>query len=174
MRLRTLALSLLLIVPLAACGDDDNGSSDTVGAGGETTFSSVGTAIGGDETTTSAAATVPAGSDELIVTTTDLGEILAGSGGLTVYAFDQDTATTSACSGGCAGTWPPVEAGITAGEGLDPALLGEITRDDGTTQATYGGHPLYTFAGDTGPGDTNGHGVGGVWHAVAPDGSVLS
>ena len=60
-----------------------------------------------------------------------------------------------------------------AGEGVDSTLLGTITRDDGTTQVTYNGWPLYYFAGDTAPGDTTGQGMEGVWFLVSPTGEAI-
>jgi predicted lipoprotein with Yx(FWY)xxD motif len=60
-----------------------------------------------------------------------------------------------------------------AGEGVDATLLGTITRDDGSTQVTYNGWPLYYFHEDAAPGDTNGQGVGGVWFLVSPEGEAI-
>jgi predicted lipoprotein with Yx(FWY)xxD motif len=83
--------------------------------------------------------------------------------------------TRSACYGGCAKAWPALTAKgePTAGEGLQSSLLGTTTRTDGTTQVTYKGMPLYHFAGDTKPSDTNGQGLNKVWWVVAPDGSLV-
>ena len=60
-----------------------------------------------------------------------------------------------------------------AGDGVDGSLLGTTERDDGTTQVTYDGQPLYVFASDAAPGDTNGQGVGEVWFVVGPDGKTI-
>jgi predicted lipoprotein with Yx(FWY)xxD motif len=60
-----------------------------------------------------------------------------------------------------------------AGEGVDAALLGTITRDDGAMQVTYNGWPLYYFADDTAPGDANGQGLGDVWFLVSPTGEAI-
>ena len=94
--------------------------------------------------------------------------VLTNSAGLTLYSFSPDTATTSKCTGSCLGVWPVVAGPVTAGSGVT-GTLGTITRSDGTVQATYDGHPLYTYAGDTGPGQANGNGItnfGGTWHEV--------
>jgi predicted lipoprotein with Yx(FWY)xxD motif len=107
-----------------------------------------------------------AASVTLSTTSTSLGTVLTGANGLTLYRFDPDTATTSACTGGCATAWPPVIGKPVAGTGVTASDLGTITRSDGTIQATYQGHPLYTYSGDTGPGQTSGNGVGGTWHVV--------
>jgi predicted lipoprotein with Yx(FWY)xxD motif len=94
--------------------------------------------------------------------------VLANAKGLTVYWFAPDTATKSACSGTCASYWPPVKGPATAGPGVT-GKLATITRSDGSVQATYDGHPLYTYAGDGAPGQANGNELnlnGGLWHEV--------
>ncbi|MFJ9029482.1 SCO0930 family lipoprotein [Streptomyces sp. NPDC102274] len=109
----------------------------------------------------------------LTVTTDDkLGPVLNDGKGMTLYVFDKDTTPgTSACSGDCAKLWPQVPAdGTTVSTDLNQDLLGSITGSDGSKQLTLGGKPLYYYAKDTKPGDTNGQNVGGVWHASAPDG----
>jgi len=103
----------------------------------------------------------------------ELGNVLTDGTGLTLYRFDEDTAEPpkSNCNGDCAKTWPPVPADdATAGAGIDKALLGEVTRADGTKQLTIGGWPAYRYAKDTKAGDIAGQGVGGKWFALAPDG----
>ena len=84
---------------------------------------------------------------------------LVDSRGFSLYVFANDTAGSgaSACNGGCASAWPPLTADhtLTAGPGLT-GELGTLTRDDGTVQVTYDGLPLYFFANDQAPGDTNG------------------
>jgi predicted lipoprotein with Yx(FWY)xxD motif len=102
-----------------------------------------------------------------------LGSIVTDSAGRTLYRFDKDTPSPSAsnCNGDCAVTWPPVPANdATASASLNPDLVGSVTRADGTKQLTLDGWPMYRFAKDTAPGDTNGQGVGGTWFASAPDG----
>ncbi len=115
----------------------------------------------------------PSGSSATVMAATAGGQtvLVAGSNGMTVYTFTKDVANSgkSACSGGCATAWPPltVSAGTTptAGSGAS-GKLGTITRDDGTTQVTYNGLPLYFFAKDSKPGDTNGHYPN--WNLVTP------
>ncbi|MEV7170936.1 SCO0930 family lipoprotein [Streptomyces sp. NPDC093224] len=102
-----------------------------------------------------------------------LGKIVTDSAGLTLYRFDKDAnkPPKSNCEGDCAKTWPVVAAGdATAAEGMDPAVLGEVERSDGSKQLTIGGWPAYRYAKDTKAGDVNGQGVGGTWFALAPDG----
>jgi predicted lipoprotein with Yx(FWY)xxD motif len=101
-------------------------------------------------------------------------QVLTNSAGLTLYWFVPDTSTTSKCTGSCATYWPPVKGPATAGSGVT-GTLSTITRPDGTTQAAYDGHPLYTYAGDTAPGQANGNGKnlsGGVWHEVTVSGGA--
>jgi len=85
--------------------------------------------------------------------TTTIGgtQVLTNSAGLTLYWFAPDTSTTSKCTGSCATYWPPVKGPATEGSGVT-GTVGVITRPDGTMQATYNGHPLYTYAADGGPG----------------------
>jgi predicted lipoprotein with Yx(FWY)xxD motif len=102
--------------------------------------------------------------------------VLTSSRGFTVYWFAPDTSTKSNCNGTCATIWPPVTGPATAGPGVTAAKLGTITRSDGTTQATYNGHPLYTYTADTSPGQANGNGInssGGVWHEVTASGAAV-
>ena len=98
--------------------------------------------------------------------------VLANAKGFTLYWFVPDTATRSNCNGSCAVYWPPVKGPATAGPGVT-GKLGTIKRSDGSTQATYNGHPLYTYVGDTAPGQARGNGLnlnGGLWHEVTVSG----
>ena len=93
--------------------------------------------------------------------------VLASSTGFTLYSFAPDTSTTSKCYGTCAANWPPVKGPVTAA-GVT-GTFGTIKRSDGSVQATFDGHPLYTFVGDTAPGQNKGNGLnasGGLWHEV--------
>src|ERR1035438_2808983 len=88
------------------------------------------------------------------------GTFLTNSSGRAVYLWAADSMNKSACSGACAGAWPPVttKGNVTAADGAKTADLGTITRSDGSKQVTYDGHPLYYFAGDSGPGTASGQG----------------
>jgi predicted lipoprotein with Yx(FWY)xxD motif len=90
--------------------------------------------------------------------------VLVDSKGMTVYTFDKDTANSgkSACTGGCAQNWPPVQAGDVP----LPAPYSYVTRDDGNRQLAYKGKPLYTFVKDKKPGDKSGDKAMDVWHVV--------
>jgi predicted lipoprotein with Yx(FWY)xxD motif len=99
--------------------------------------------------------------------------VLTNAKGRTLYWFVPDTSTTSNCNGSCASFWPPLKGPVTAGSGVT-GTLGTITRSDGSTQASYNGHPLYTYVLDTAAGQAKGNGVnasGGVWHEVTVSGS---
>ena len=95
----------------------------------------------------------------------DVGDYLVASNGFTLYTFAQDTNGSSTCNGDCAVKWPPLleTTSLPAGVG---GSLGTVAREDGRGQVTYDGKPLYFFAGDKAPGETNGHGVGSVWFAA--------
>ena len=100
--------------------------------------------------------------------------VLTNAKGFTLYWFAPDTSTTSNCNGSCATIWPPVKGPAVAGTGVTGKLT-TIMRSDGSTQASYNGHPLYTYTGDTGPGQNHGNGLnasGGVWHEVTVTGSA--
>ncbi|GAA3507366.1 SCO0930 family lipoprotein [Streptomyces showdoensis] len=101
-----------------------------------------------------------------------LGQVVVDAAGFTLYRFDKDTASpsSSACAGDCAKAWPPVPAAGTQPGGVDASRTGSVRRADGLTQLTVAGWPVYRFAKDTAPGQTNGQGVGGTWFAVTPEG----
>jgi predicted lipoprotein with Yx(FWY)xxD motif len=107
---------------------------------------------------------------------TSFGTVLVNAAGFTLYWFAKDTTTSSACNGACAGAWPPVIGTPEAASGVTlSGKLGTIKRSDGSLQATYNGHPLYTYAGDTAAGQVHGNdvnGFGGLWYAVVTSGSA--
>jgi predicted lipoprotein with Yx(FWY)xxD motif len=150
------ALLAALTVVLAACGGSDNGGS--------------GTAATAAPATTAAQA---AGGATVAVASSKLGDILVDGKGRTLYAFTKDQGDQSACSGKCAANWPALTGTATAGTGAQAGLLSSAKQANGTSQVTYGGKPLYYFAGDAKPGDTNGQGVGGVWFVVGADGELV-
>jgi predicted lipoprotein with Yx(FWY)xxD motif len=149
----------LVVVAAAACGSSSPGSG-----GASSTPSSA-----------SASASSPASSGTALKTAKIGGTaVVTNAKGFTLYWFVPDTTTTSNCNGSCAQIWPPVKGPATAGPGVT-GKLGTITRSDGSTQATYIGHPLYTYTADTKPGQANGNGInasGGVWHEVTVSGSA--
>lgn len=169
MRTRVLALiavgSLLL---LAGCGGDDDGDGGT-------------DAAKATPETTEAEATAPAepaaGPGTTIKTgDSQFGQVLFDGDDQAVYYFDKETSSESECYGACAEAWPPVltEGDPRAGQGAQGGKLGTTERDDGTTQVTYGGRPLYYY--DEPAGEVRCHnvsGFGGLWLAVQPNGQAV-
>jgi predicted lipoprotein with Yx(FWY)xxD motif len=125
--------------------------------------------------TSSAPPAAGSGSASTLKTTTIGGAtVLTNASGFTLYWFAPDTSTTSKCTGSCAAFWPPLKGPATAGSGVT-GTLATITRSDGSVQATYDGHPLYTYKGDTAPGQAKGNGLnisGGLWHEVTASGGA--
>jgi predicted lipoprotein with Yx(FWY)xxD motif len=110
----------------------------------------------------------------LMVRTIGGTQVVTNSAGLTLYWFAPDTSTTSKCTGSCATYWPPVKGPATAGSGVT-GTVGVITRPDGTMQATYDGHPLYTYVADSAPGQNKGNGLnlsGGLWYEMTVSGAT--
>ena len=138
---------------LAACSSSGAASSSPAGSGGSSS---------------------PAAAASTVKTATISGvTVLTNNNGFTLYSFAPDTSSTSKCNGTCAQNWPPVQGRVTA-SGVT-GTFGTITRSDGSTQATFDGHPLYTFAGDTAPGQNKGNGLnaaGGLWHEITTSGSA--
>jgi predicted lipoprotein with Yx(FWY)xxD motif len=109
------------------------------------------------------------------VRSTGLGKILVDAQGRTLYLFEKDKSPQSTCDGACASAWPPLvtQQAATVGAGATAAKLGTSKRTDGSLQATYAGHPLYLYAGDSKPGQTTGEGIdqfGAEWYVLAPSG----
>ena len=154
------ALALPLV--LMACGDDDDSSSSA----GESTTTTAGPYDSGGSSTTAASstgATTIAVADGHLVT----------SDGKSVYFFEKDSGMTSACKEACAQAWPAVVASgtPTVGDGLDSS---KVTTADGqvANQVAYNGHLLYTFSGDSKPGDTNGKSIPS-WYLLNKDGEEI-
>jgi predicted lipoprotein with Yx(FWY)xxD motif len=129
----------------------------------------LGVAVAGAGSTTAPAAT--AGGNVKVVKIGGA-SVLANSKGLTLYWFAPDTATKSVCYGSCAQYWPPVKGPLTAPAGVT-GKFATIKRTDGSVQATYNGHPLYTYVGDSGEGQAHGNNLnlnGGLWHEVTTSG----
>ena len=110
--------------------------------------------------------------------TAKLGTVVIDGLGWTLYRSDADSAmpSKSACTGACADEWPPVlmQGGTPDYEGVDPSVVGTITRDDGRKQVTIGGWPVYRHANDSAPGSVDGQGAQGTWFAVTPTGAKAS
>jgi predicted lipoprotein with Yx(FWY)xxD motif len=152
MRNRLLLLaSLSSIALVAACGGSSGGST----AASSSTPSAA----------ASSSSAPAAGGTQIKLASTSKGSVLTDDKGRVLYMFNPDNRGASVCYGGCATAWPPtITTGApTAGAGLDASLLGTTTRKDGSTQVTYNKYPLYTFAFDQKPGDTNGQAVQSIW-----------
>lgn len=153
---------------LAACGSTASPTSSSTGSGGS----------GGGATSSSTAGTTSSSASGIKTASTSKGTVLVNSQGRTLYWFAIDTPTMSKCNGGCATFWPPVigKPTMAAGASLS-GKFGTIKRANGQTQATYLGHPLYTFASDKAAGQVNGNDIntsGGLWWAMTPSGSKLT
>ena len=137
-----------------------------------------GTSSPASQPSSSSSAASPAAASGNALKTATIGgiKVVTNAKGFTVYSFAPDTATKSNCNGSCATYWPPVKGPATAGAGVT-GKLGTITRSDGSTQATYNGHPLYTYVSDSAPGQDKGNGLnlsGGVWHVVPVSGGAAA
>lgn len=182
------AIALLGLATSAACGDDDYKAppapaattaaaataAASVSAAAPATSAAPATAAASPSAAASAASPAASASPAaalLKAGTTGKGPALTDGAGLTLYTFDNDTAGKSACNGGCATTWPALTttaAAPPAGIAGATGAFTLVTRDDGAKQVAYNGKPLYRYAPDRAPGDTNGDGVGGVWHIAKP------
>ncbi|HVT76840.1 MAG TPA: hypothetical protein VHD87_07400 [Acidimicrobiales bacterium] len=158
MRTRIFIGLVALALVLAGCGKD------------KTTDASSSTTAAAAKATGNGTSAKPAVQASTVAT---FGKILTDGDGHTLYLFDKDQASKpeSSCTGGCASNWPALTTsdGAGVGDGLDASLLGH----NAANQYTYNGWPLYRFSGDTAAGDTNGQGIGGVWHIAAADGSPV-
>ena len=143
----------LIVAACASSGSDSSGSAPSRAAAPAPGMAASGSAL---KTTTINGATV-----------------LTNAKGFTIYSFALDTPAKSNCNGQCAQFWPPVKGSAT-GAGID-GTFGTIKRSDGSTQATFDGHPLYTYVGDKSPGQATGNGLnaaGGIWHEIAISGTT--
>ena len=121
-------------------------------------------------------ATAPAASTAAVkVADSPLGKIMVDAEGRTLYAFTKDANGSPTCVDACAKAWPAssVTGQPVAGPGI-AAAVHSVTSPTGGTMIAAGKWPLYRFAGDASPGDTNGQGSGGTWFAVAADGRLVN
>jgi predicted lipoprotein with Yx(FWY)xxD motif len=165
MKLAQLTIPIAAIaVGLAGCGGGGNSGAATAGSGGYGSAQPAGGASSGATVVSEKAS--------------KLGKILVDPGGKTLYLFEADRRTASACAGTCATVWPPVTTSgkPKVGAGLAGAQLGTIKRKDGLRQVTFNGHPLYRYVSDMKPGDTTGQGLdqfGAAWYVLTPAGNKI-
>lgn len=148
-------LCFTLAVGVSACSDDDNSSATT--------------------TTTSKASSTTSNTDlsgNVNVSSSKFGDILVDKNGMTLYAYEKDTDNESTCNEVCADAWPPLTGELSAGDGVDESKLSEITRDDGSKQISYNGHPLYLWQGDSKAGDITGQDVED-FYVISPEGKII-
>lgn len=171
----TAAVATVLV--LAGCGDD--GSGTTTESPSQSRAESMAPTLS-DSPKPQATSRTPtptqsrARGSRIVAVESDFGTILVDGKDQAIYLFDVETTTKPRCYGACAEAWPPVltDDEPVAGPGVAASRLGTTERSDGTTQVTYGGHPLYFYAHE-GPGEVKCHDVflnGGTWYAVQPDG----
>jgi predicted lipoprotein with Yx(FWY)xxD motif len=181
MRCPLLALAALAVTALVAVGCGGGGGSKSTGSQSTpkktTSATGGGSKSAGYQSTPKTTSSAASGAT-IDVRKTVLGTILVDSTGRTLYLFEKDKSGKSSCSGACASAWPPVTttAKPTSATAVHAALLGTTKRSDGSTEVTYNGQPLYTYAGDAAPGDTTGEGLkqfGAEWYVLSPQGKKV-
>jgi predicted lipoprotein with Yx(FWY)xxD motif len=175
MKIRVWALLVAALLVLSACGTDadEGGDATTTAPADETTTTAAApdTTVAEDDGATTTVAGETA--EGVHASETDLGSILVDAEGFTLYVFTNDVGGESSCYDSCEATWPVVPGDTAIGSDLDAAMFGTTARTDGTEQLTVNGQPLYRYAPDASPGDTNGQEVGGVWFVVGVDGNMI-
>ena len=176
-RARFSLLALIALVLLAACGNTTTtGSTATPAATSNTTASSTttssryGKGYGSGSTTPTASSSGQLIQTAMATVNGKAETILTNAQGMTLYYRTTDMPPATVCSGGCASAWPPLLVSGSNTPTSTTTLPGKLSvqTDANGTQVEYNGHPLYTFSGDTGPGQTTGEGFGGIWHVVTP------
>jgi predicted lipoprotein with Yx(FWY)xxD motif len=166
----------------AACGSSTSSSSSAstaTGAAAGSSSSAPAPASSSAPAPATSSASAAAAATVITTHTGTAGTYLTNGSGRSVYLWVKDPMGKSVCDGACASAWPPVTTTgtPTASGGAVATDLGTFTRSDGSKQVTYDGHPLYYFAGDSGPGMTAGQGLNGfgaLWWLVAPSGSSIT
>ncbi|MFD0526408.1 hypothetical protein ACFQ1I_02685 [Kitasatospora arboriphila] len=167
------ALLPALALGAAACGSSGGGSKSAAAPANAYPPASASPTPGSQSSGQSGAT-----GTAVVVHDSDLGKILTDSQGRTLYLFEKDSPSMSACDGACAVAWPPLTTtgAPQPGTGVNAADLGTITRADHRTEVTYHGHPLYYYAGDHKPGDTTGEGskaFGASWYVLDASGNKI-
>jgi predicted lipoprotein with Yx(FWY)xxD motif len=176
MRVRLLVLTIGLAALGAVGCSSDSGTATNAGTAAPTTTAGTtgGTTPPGTSGTTMGTTAPATGATKVALADSALGPILVDGQGMTLYVFLKDTATTSACTGGCIQAWPALAgSSVEPGTGLEADDFTSITGAEGTPQVAFYGHPLYTYAGDNGPGETNGQAFGDNWFVVDAEGNPV-
>jgi predicted lipoprotein with Yx(FWY)xxD motif len=161
----TAAVAALAAVALAVAGCGGSSGGQQAGYGAHSPAKSAPSAAG-------------SGGASVALASSQLGKILVDGAGRTLYLFQADKGMASTCNGACAGAWPPLTTAgkPIAGSGVSASKLGTTKRSDGTTEVTYNGHPLYTYFGDSAPGQTTGQGstaFGAEWNVLSAAGNKV-
>lgn len=154
-----ITIGLILALFVAACGTST--TTGSTGSSGSTSSASP-TSSGNSAAVVKTATVNVKGKSETVLT---------NASGMTLYYFTPDTATTSACTASCASTWPPLLLSGSGTPASATALSGTLAAvtDANGSQVEYNGHPLYSYSGDTAPGQANGQGLFGKWFVATPD-----
>lgn len=168
-----IAVGLAIALLLAACG---NPTPATPNGNGSGPYGSGNTNPPATTTPTTGGGTAPVIQTATVTVKEKSETVLTDARGMTLYYFTADSATQSACSGSCAQMWPPQLFSGSDTPASSTALPGKLSAvtDANGSQVEYNGHPLYTFSGDTAPGQTNGEGLFGAWFVVTPNLAVQS
>lgn len=160
-----IALSVFIAMFIAACSSSTTTGGGLYGNGGSTNPPAPTTGGGSSSAVIQTATVTVKGQSETVLTNAQ---------GMTLYYFTADSATQSACSGSCAQMWPPLLSTGSGGPIGSTTLSGKLSvqKDANGNQVEYNGHPLYTFSGDTAPGQTHGEGLFGMWFVATPNLSV--
>jgi len=176
-------LALVALVLLAACGSNtttgsmaapnatsntSTGSTPTSSSGRYGNGYGNGYGIGGTTPTVSSSGSLIQTATAMVSGTSKT--ILTNAQGMTLYYRTTDIPPTTVCSGGCASAWPPLLVSGSSTPTSTTTLPGKLSvqTDANGNQVEYNGHPLYTFSGDTAPGQTTGEGFAGIWHVCTP------
>lgn len=157
-----IAFSVFIALFIVACGNATTSGGGSYGGGSSTPPASTPTTGGRSSAVIQTATVTIKGQSQTVLT---------NAKGLTLYYFTPDSATQSACSGQCAQTWSPLFFTGSGSPTSSTTLAGQLSvlQDVNGSQVEYNGHLLYTFAGDTAPGQTNGQGLFGKWFVATPD-----
>jgi predicted lipoprotein with Yx(FWY)xxD motif len=173
---RLAALAGALVLALAGCGGGEDDPAEQLPDVPTPVPQATETVTGEPTDTATETATGTAGGEVTVeVASTELGEVLVDGDGMVLYVFDNDMQGESVCYDQCEQAWPPLvsDGEVTAGEDVDDAMFGSVERQDGSQQVTYNDWPLYYFAQDAAPGDTNGQALNDVWWVVDPSGEPI-